>query len=390
MARSRTLFPLIVVFFASCASDTTHEQYEQQQSAYDGQMMAAPDALGETGDDAIPVGTASAPQGGNEQVVMYTVKDPNTGMVSQQIPYPASWKVSEATQGNSPAITGPGGVKVYYWGGEMFTYSNDPYTQQSYQMAGMPMRQPVAIDTYVQQDVAQVMGKKGMRLVKQYPLPQVAASNQAYQSQLYSTEPTRDHYSSMGTEWTDAKGELTFMVVNMRVSQSQSLVFWNTNMQLVSAEKGAMAGAQAALINSIVNTRYNPQQIAAYNANEQRKHSQSQTQFNAQQQENRRHFDQRQQIHRETQDYVNKASTDAYNYRQEVNDGLQHSFNNYINDENTVRDNSTGERYQVQTGANQYWMNNNNEYIQSNDALYNPNQDQNVWDQQWKETEIEP
>ncbi len=75
--------------------------------------MAAPDAQGETGHDAIPVGTAADPQIGNEQVVMYTVKDPNTGMVSQQIPYPASWKVSEATQGNAHAIKGPGGVKVY-------------------------------------------------------------------------------------------------------------------------------------------------------------------------------------------------------------------------------------------------------------------------------------
>ncbi len=153
------------------------------------------------------------------------------------------------------------------------------------------------------------MGKKGMSLVMQDPLPQVVASNQVYQSQLYSSEPTRDHYSPMGTEWTDVKGKRMFMVVNMRVRQS--LMFWNTNMQLVSAEKGAMAGAQAALINSIVNTRYNPQQLAAYNANEQRKHSQRQTQFNAQEQENRRHFDQRQLIHRETQDYVNKASTNA-------------------------------------------------------------------------------
>ncbi len=390
MARSFSLFPLIVLFITSCGSDTSNQQFHQQQSGYDDKMMADPDAQDRTGYNSASNGNSRNQQGGGEQVVMYTVKDPNTGMVSQQIPYPATWKVSEATQGNAPAITGPGGVKVYYWGGEMFTYSNDPYTQQSYQMAGMPMRQPVDINTYVQHDVAQVMGKKGMRLVKQYPLPQVAASNQAYQSQLYSTEPTRDHYWAMGTEWTDAKGEQTFMVVNMRVSQSQSLVFWNTNMQLVSAEKGAMAGAQAALINSIVNTQYNPQQIAAYNASQQQKTSQSWAQHNSRQRENQRHFDQRQQLHRETQDYVNKASTDAYNYRQEVNDGLQHSFNNYINDENTVRDNSTGERYQVQTGANQYWMNNNNEYIQSNDALYNPNADQNVWDQQWKETEIEP
>ena len=381
----RFTFPLLslfVLFVTACDGSPQHNQTGNDYGTTE-QQQQAPNQQAENSN--VPTAT-----GGGEKVVMYAVKDQNTGMVSQQVPYPASWKVSEATQGNAPAITGPGGVKVYYWGGESFTYSNDPYTQQTYQMAGVPMRLPVDINTYVQQDVAKVMGKKGMRLVKQYPLPQVAASNQAYASKLYKTERTRDQYLSMGTEWTDANGEQTFMIVNMMVSESQSLLFWNTHMQLVSAEKGYMASAKAALVNSIVNTQYNPQQIAAYNASEQRKHSQSQTQFNAQQQENQRHFDQRQQLHRETQEYVNKSSTDAYNYRQQVNDGLQHSFNNYINDENTVRDNTTGEHYQVQTGANQYWMNNNQEYIQSNDALYNPNADQNTWDQQWQEVEVVP
>jgi hypothetical protein len=52
-------------------------------------------------------------------------------------------------QANGPAITGPGGVKVYYRPGGSYMYSNDPYMQQSYQMAGMGMRQPVDIGTYV-------------------------------------------------------------------------------------------------------------------------------------------------------------------------------------------------------------------------------------------------
>ena len=382
----RFTFPLLslfLLFAASCDGSPQQDQMGNGQYGYTDQQQANPAQQGQSG-------TAANTTNGGEKVVMHPFTDPTTGMVSHQVPYPASWKISEATQGNAPAITGPRGLKVYYWGGESFTYSNDPYTQQSYQMAGMPMRLPVDINTYVQQDVAKVMGKKGMRLVKQYPLPQVAASSEAYGSQLYHSEPSRDYYSAMGTEWTNEKGESTFMIVNMRVSQSQSLVFWNTSMQLVSAEKGTMPSAQAALVNSMVNTQYNPQNIAAFNADQQRKHSQSLAQQNAQRQETQRHTDYRQKLHKETQDYVNKSQQDAYNYRQEVNDGIQHSFNNYLNDENTVRDNNTGERYQVQTGANQYWMNNNNEYIPSNDALYNPNQNQNTWDQQWQEVEIEP
>lgn len=327
---------------------------------------------------------------GGEKVVMHPVTDPNTGMVSQQVPLPASWKMTQATQANEPAITGPGGVKVFYWAGETFTYSNDPFLQQTYQMAGVPMRYPVDIGTYVQQDVAQAMGNKGMRLVKQYPLPQIAASSQAYASKLYRSEPSRDQYLAMGTEWTDAQGEPTFMIVNMMVSEGQNSVFWATNMQVVSAEKDAIASAKAALIYSILNTQYNPQQIAAFNASQQQKNSQSQAQFNARMQDNKRNFDQRQATTRSTNEAVNKNMMDSYNYRMHVNEEIQRGESNYLNDENTVRDNNTGERYQVQTGAEQYWMNNNQEYIPSNDQFYDPNLDQNVNDQQWQEVEIEP
>lgn len=181
-----------------------------------------------------------------------------------------------------------------------------------------------------------------------------------------------------------------FVLVNMMTSMDQNGAYWNALLQMIESEPASMEQAKAALIYSILNTQYNPQQIAAYNADLQRENSQSWAQHNAQMQDNKRNFDQRQQTYRETQDHINKSNMDAYNYRQQVNDGIQHSFNNYMMDEKTVRDNNTGERYQVETGANQYWMNNNNEYIKSNDAFYDPNLDQNVNNQQWQETEIEP
>lgn len=107
-------------------------------------------------------------------------------------------------------------------------------------------------------------------------------------------------------------------------------------------------------------------------------------------QENQRNFDQRQAIHRSTTEAVNNSIMGSYNSRMQASDENQRGFLNYIKDENTVRDNSTGERYQVQSGADQYWMNNNQEYIPSNDVMYDPNADQNVNNQQWQEVEVEP
>ncbi len=379
-------FPLLsfIVFLASsCGNDPQQDQFEDGQYGYNDQDPGNSEMQEQNGNLSNRIA-------GGEKLIMHPVTDPKTGMVSQHLPLPASWKIAQNAQGDVPAITGPGGVKVYYRSGGTFSYSSDAYMQQTYQMAGQSMRQPMEIGAYIQQDLVPALGNNGMRLVKQYPLPRIAASNGAYLAKLYKAIPSRDHCSAMGTEWVNAKGEPMFMIVNMMVSQGQSNVFWYTNMQVLAAEKGAMASAKAALINSIVNTRYNPQQIAAYNAAEQQKSSQSWSQHNARMQENQRNFDQRQAIHRSTTEAVNNSIMDSYNSRQRASDENQRGFLNYINDENTVRDNSTGERYQVQSGADQYWMNNNQEYIQSNDVMYDPNADQNVNNQQWQEVEVEP
>lgn len=374
---------LFLLATAACNGSPQQEQMGNGQYGYTGQDQTNPV-------EQRPGANAPNAVNGGEQLTRHAVNDQKTGMVSQWVPLPSSWKIEQSANSNGLAITGPGGVRVYYRPGGTYTYSNDPYVQQTYRMAGIAMRAPVDIETYMQQDLAPYMAKMGMRLVKQYPLPQVAAKNEAYSAQLFKAAPAREVHVSMGSDWVNSKGEPVFVLVNMMTSMDQNGAYWNALLQMIESEPAGMEQAKAALIYSILNTQYNPQQIAAYNADLQRENSQSWAQHNAQMQDNKRNFDQRQQTYRETQDHINKSNMDAYNYRQQVNDGIQHSFNNYMMDEKTVRDNNTGERYQVETGANQYWMNNNNEYIKSNDAFYDPNLDQNVNNQQWQETEIEP
>ncbi len=390
MARYIPLLPLILFITTSCGSEPTNHQPGEQFTEAGGLMSNDPYGQLQEGNNTLADGSTRAGQGGGDEIKMHPVMDARTGMVSREIPLPASWTMNSAAKGGEPAITGPGGVKVYYQSGGTYTYPNDPYMQQTMQMAGMAVRPPMEISAYVQQDVAQYFGQKGLRLVKQYPLPQIAAGNEAYSAKLFKSAPSQEYHSVMGTDWQNAKGEPVFMIVNMSVSQAQNDVFWSTSLEILEAEPTSIEKAKAALINGIVNTRYDPQQIAAHNAMEQQKNNQSWSQHNATMQQNQRHFDQRQQTHRETQEHINKSNMDAYNYRQEVNDGIQHNFNNYIQDEKTVRDANTGEQYQVGSGADQYWMNSNQEYIPSNDANYDPNLDPNVKDQQWQEVEIVP
>ncbi|CBL45260.1 Hypothetical protein HDN1F_16770 [gamma proteobacterium HdN1] len=56
-----------------------------------------------------------------------------------------------------------------------------------------------------------------------------------------------------------------------------------------------------------------------------------------------------------------------------------------IYERTNVVDPSTGQGYKVDAGANHYWMNNNGEYISTDQSGYNPNLDDNMNNQRWKE-----
>ena len=61
----------------------------------------------------------------------------------------------------------------------------------------------------------------------------------------------------------------------------------------------------------------------------------------------------------------------------------QQSFLNMINEEETVQNPLTGESYQVDAGATQYWMDSDGNYIMNDDLFYTPNGDINLNNREW-------
>ena len=194
---------------------------------------------------------------GNNNLTMHPVMDQKTGMVMYQMPLPASWRISPTASGDEPSIVGPGGVKVFYRNGGSYSYSNDPNTQRSYQQTGQQMRAPLEIGAYIQQDLVPGMAKNGHKLIKQAPLPQIAARNKAYSGKLFKAMPSQEHNFAMGTEWLNNEGEHLFMIVNMTIYQGQNDGYWYASLQALTAEKSTYENAKMAWINGLVNTQDN-------------------------------------------------------------------------------------------------------------------------------------
>ena len=72
-----------------------------------------------------------------------------------------------------------------------------------------------------------------------------------------------------------------------------------------------------------------------------------------------------------------------------IDKGHSKYINNGIWEQSTVSNPNTGQTYQVEGQQDYYYGNANNEYIGTNDALYNPNTDNSINNQEWIEYEIE-
>ena len=78
-------------------------------------------------------------------------------------------------------------------------------------------------------------------------------------------------------------------------------------------------------------------------------------------------------------------SMKGWRSRNAMNDAGQASAINTINEEETIYNSASGQSINVEAGSNRYFTNGSNEYIRTDDYLYNPNMDNSVNQYQWQE-----
>lgn len=325
-----------------------------------------------------------------DDVVYHALFDPKTNMDLAYIPLPKGWTVVKNRQSpEDPSYTGPGGIKVLEFGPQMFTYTSDPYMQQMYSAAGQQMRVPPSVEQLFEQDIVPLARDSGSQLVKKYRIPELAQKNHQYSNLLYSVAPTQKNFETLASEWKDNEGIHSLIILNYSVlSSSMGLVNWYYTGTLLEAPAAQFKKARKSWIEALLNLRYNPQQIEAHNRSQMQQAQTSQSAHQARMQANQRAFQNTQRAITDANNAASDASMSAWRYNNAASDRMQHQSINSIHDEETVYNPGTGNTYQVDSGANQYWMNNDGQYLPSNDLFYNPNMDPNTNYQEWNEAEI--
>lgn len=326
---------------------------------------------------------------GNEQIVKkdtiiyFNNVDSRNGMIMSRIPLPSTWK--KQTKGDYSYI-GPNGVKIYRERTSMFMFSNDQQTNNIYQQSGVPIQFPKSVDQVINEHFISYADKINRKLVKQYPIPQIARWDKQHDDQLYKSMPSQKTFNVMGLEWQDPDGTKFLTVLHHFVSYDNYGGYWGLIYTILEAPEIAFEKAKRQYINGLLNKQTNPQWIQMNNQNDMQIAQQSNADHQARMAGIKAMGDQGTANHNARMAAMDQ-NMESWRANQAADDRSHNRVIDNIRGETNVSSSNTGTTYKVETGAKQYWINEHGEYIKSDNSFYNPNMDKTINNQTWIEYE---
>ncbi|MEO6251930.1 MAG: hypothetical protein ABIO79_01380 [Ferruginibacter sp.] len=313
-----------------------------------------------------------------EKLVMVEIKDRN-GAIAAIRPFPSSWKI-----GNS-LTTGPYGISIKSFPLRTFMDNYNPSLQQSYIQSGQQLRSMPGVEQLIQEDFVPWARDQGMELVNYFEIPEISKMDKWYSESLFAAMPARSDVAAFGINWKRNDGTPYFQILHLTVKTSNTMQNWSYYVDGLEADADHMETAKKQLIFGLANTRYNLEPIMAFNKEEAQRCNQSWAAFNQRMAQNQANFEAQQRAFVNRSEAVNDAIMSGYRARNAASDRNQENTIDGIYERTNVQNTETGEQYKVSAGANQYWMNNNGEYISTRINDYNPNLDQNMNEQKWQQ-----
>ena len=383
MKASIPYLSLLAVLFFSCGQQKENTDYAEFD--YDSETYYE-----ENRNENQNYQTAKTNTSNYNKLKGYKVMSKKFGMPLGTMPIPSTWnKSNKAKEGI--LFESNDGVKVY---GERFKshfYSNNQQQNYYVKQGGSIIQPPKTINRVIQEDLKPYLESQGLRLVNQFPIPQLAQFDKRFDSYLFKSSPENKQYQCIATEWEDKNGGKSIGIIRYFTNQYTTIggMDWGYTFNSMEAPKDNYEQAKKALINALVNFQINPKWVQANN----RHYSNLSQQSNAGHQQRMAAINAQGQAIRnngKTYSSITDSNHESWKRRNGITDaGHSNSINSGVWERSTVSNPNTGQTYQVEGQNSYYYGNNNNEYIGTNDALYNPNIDNSMNDQEWTQYNIE-
>ena len=325
------------------------------------------------------------------------VKDTKSGMVQYRMPLPADWFINQ--EPNAPYfITGPNNIKVNNTEIANFAYANDPFAQQTLQMAGQQLSPVYTLQQIVEQFIKPAAQAEGYTYIKSYPLPNVEAFWQRFSAGMPQTGSQRQH-RVLGTEWKDGNGNYSFITIVQAITTKNQMIHWALQTTELEAPQAYFEKAIKTYLKGIGSIEINPQWQQMMNGKLIGQLQQNEQFWAMKSTESAQAHRQRMQAIEargnaaqsvaKTYSEISDISHAGYIKRSDMNNAGHNKTVNMIGERSVIANQNTGERYNVAAGNKYYWVNNNGEYFGTDNALYDPRIDNKINGTEWEKFEKE-
>lgn len=300
------------------------------------------------------------------KIVFHNVEDPIRNMTIGYLPLPDDWELKDKPDNEGAQIFGPNNIKVFTPGNKDFVYSQIPGFNQMVTEMGNQIKPLQNVEQIVKEELVPVLANEGVKLIKQYKVPELKAYDENYEQFVFKPVPMQKTFEVLATEWLDKDNNSVILIIRQYITYTQEACYWGYTLNAMKAPKAYFEDAKIKYVYALENTKYNPKWLqtrymedAQESARLGKLHEQRMTMLRAEGQA----IIERGKAHSDMVDRNHKKFMDAHLERQ------------------TVSTNSTN--YQVDAGSNVYWINSNGEYIPTNDFNFDPNLDPNLNSETW-------
>ncbi|UZR96614.1 hypothetical protein [Chondrinema litorale] len=298
---------------------------------------------------------------------MQAIKDPQTGMISTYVPFPASWQQTDK------GFRTPDGSTTESF--KIDTYNQTPNWLSS-------------VQAVLEQRIYPLLNQIGARVTNTYRVQEIVEGDRQRDKLYWKSVQGQYSFDAIAIE-ADYQGKKTIAVIHFTLIQSQignaSVCYGDQ----LTTEPQNFERDKKIFLNGLANMQMNPQWVAMQNQKDQQRTQTAWNAHNNKMRENQNHFNTMNQIHNDTYNTLNNISMETYRNNSNASDRMQDMTVNGIWEQQNMQNPYSGQTIKVESGYKYYYINSNNQYIGTNDAFYNPNTDPNMNNVEWKKMPTE-
>ncbi len=335
-------------------------------------------------DNNATYGNRDNTQNYNNGLKPYKIKAQKHNMLFGILPIPNSWEIVENKQENI-LFKGPNGEQVYGENFKNFFYSNNQQLNYYAQQGGTEVKPVMSIDALIKDYFVPEMKTLGAEFTGKFRLAQLAQADQNFDKALFKSFPEQKQYDCVVTEWADKEGQKAALIIRYFVTHYPTTggIDWGFTVNSISAPNNVYERAKQDYINALVNFQYNPNWIKANNAYYQQMSKQSTLAHNQRMQAIKAQGNASANIS-SIYSSISDSNHESWKRRNGMTDAGHANSVNSIWDRTNMYDQS-GNQYQVEGYSNNVWVNNNDQYIATDNYNYNPNMDQSTYNTDWEQ-----